>query len=562
MTRDAGLVGHWPLRGDCRDHSGYENHGSPGGADLAAPGRDGAPGGAAGFDGASAGIAVAGGESLRPGAGDFSVAVWVHTDQDAGGALGDVVCKYDPASRRGFNLGLMTYTGVTSHQPNTRNLHFGVDGGADDPRWRDCGRPGNAVMVKALAVHAGDLYAATFEAGAGEAGHVYRHTGGTQWEDCGAPGRCNAVAALAVHQGMLWAGVSRYRAQGSALPESPNRRPGGRVYRYAGGREWVDQGKLDAGDRVARAGADERSPYRSPVCDSVAAMAVHRGALYAIPLYSEGLFRHDGHDGGTAWTFCGTPGRRLMALAVFGGHLYAAGNEGGGVFRYGGGEGAAARWVPCGVPAGASQVYSFAVYGGRLHAGTWPEGRVFRYDGGEGVAARWRDCGRLGGELEVMGMLAYNGQLYAGTLPLAEVYRYAGGATWERTGRLDWTPDVRYRRAWSMAVYQGQLFCGTLPSGRVFALRAGLSVTHDHELPPGWRHLAAVREAGRLRLYVDGQLVAASRRPGPSALDVSNDRPLTIGSGPHAPLRGRLADLRVYRRALSEEDVAALAAVS
>ena len=221
-----------------------------------------------------------------------------------------------------------------------------------------------------------------------------------------------------------------------------------------------------------------------------------------------------------------------MALAVFGGHLYAAGNEGGGVFRYDGGEGAAARWTACGVPAGASQVYSFAVYGGRLHAGTWPEGRVFRYDGGEGPL-RWTDCGRLGGELEVMGMLAYNGQLYAGTLPLAEVYRYAGGATWERTGRLDWTPDVRYRRAWSMAVYDGQLFAGTLPSGRVFALRAGLSVTHDHALPAGWCHLAAVREGGRLRLYVDGHLVAAGGDPGAPALDVTTDAPLHLGAGPH-----------------------------
>src|SRR5688572_12139547 len=106
MTRDAGLVGYWPLREDYRDHSGYENHGERGGADLAAPGRDGAPGGAAGFDGTSAGIVVAGGESLRPGAGDFSVAVWVYTVQDPGGALGDIVCKYDPATRRGFNLGL------------------------------------------------------------------------------------------------------------------------------------------------------------------------------------------------------------------------------------------------------------------------------------------------------------------------------------------------------------------------------------------------------------------------------------------------------------------------
>ena len=61
-------------------------------------------------------------------------------------------------------------------------------------------------------------------------------------------------------------------------------------------------------------------------------LTVFRGQLYAIPWYSQGVFRYDGH----AWRYCGTPGRRLMSLAVFAGDLYAAGNEGGGVFRYAG----------------------------------------------------------------------------------------------------------------------------------------------------------------------------------------------------------------------------------
>ena len=72
------------------------------------------------------------------------------------------------------------------------------------------------------------------------------------------------------------------------------------------------------------------------------------------------------------------------------------------------------------------------------------------------------------------------------------------------TGQLDTTPDVRYRRAWSMAVYKGKLFCGTLPSGHVFSLEAGKNVTHDHELAAGWKHLAAVRDGRKLKLYVDG----------------------------------------------------------
>ena len=63
-------------------------------------------------------------------------------------------------------------------------------------------------------------------------------------------------------------------------------------------------------------------------------------------------------------------------------------------------------------------------------------------------------------------MAVYNGKLYAGTLPLGEVYRYDGDQKWTLTGQLDTTPNVKYRRVWSMAVCQGKLFAGTLPSGQ------------------------------------------------------------------------------------------------
>ena len=122
-------------------------------------------------------------------------------------------------------------------------------------------------------------------------------------------------------------------------------------------------------------------------------------------------------------------------------------------------------------------------------------------------------------------MTVYNGKLYAGTLPLGQVYRYDGGDTWTLTGQLDTTPGVKYRRVWSMAIYRGRLFAGTLPSGRVYALRAGANVTHDHELEPGWRRLAAVRRGGRLELYVDDGRVATSAACDASAFDLSTDQP-------------------------------------
>jgi hypothetical protein len=154
-----------------------------------------------------------------------------------------------------------------------------------------------------------------------------------------------------------------------------------------------------------------------------------------------------------------------------------------------------------------------------------------------------------------MGLAVHNGKMYGGTLPLAEVYRYDGGNAWSRTGQLDKTPDVKYRRAWSMAVYQGKLFCGTLPSGRVYSIEAGKSVTHDRALAPGWRHVAAVRAGGTLTLYVDGRPVTSSTKFVPADYDISNDRPLRIGFGDHDYFSGTIRDVRLYNRALSGKEI-------
>jgi hypothetical protein len=192
---------------------------------------------------------------------------------------------------------------------------------------------------------------------------------------------------------------------------------------------------------------------------------------------------------------------------------------------------------------------------GRLLVGTWRSGKVYRYVADD----QWEDTGRLGEELEVMGMLVHNGQLFAGTLPLAEVYRFDAPATWRQVGRLDLTPDVKYRRAWTMASHQGRLFCGTLPSGRVLSIEAGRNVTYDQELAPGWRHLVAIRQGPRLRLHVDGKPVASSAAFEPADYDLSCDQPVRIGFGPVDHFYGSLRDLRVYNQALTDEEVARLA---
>ncbi len=522
-----GLVGHWKLVDDCRDFSGRGNDAVNHGVELAGP--DGAV-----FDGIKAYLEVPDSDSLRLGTGDYSIAVWVHTKAELDDVLGDILSKYDPATRTGVTLSIMNYAGVTSAQSNYRNLLFGIDAGRIDPEWTDCGRPGNNFYVNALAVYDGNLYAATWEPGQGETGHVYRYEGGAKWTDCGSPDICNAVNPLAVFEGKLYAGVQYYSGGGSALPLSPNKNFGGTVYRYEGGTEWTNCGKV----------ADVRS---------ISGLAVFRGKLYAgtgctgswrDKPRTRGMYRY---DGGQKWTSCGCPGLRVVHLAVHNGNLYGLSYDGGGFFRYDGGT----DWTRLGPVPNTSQVYTFGVYQGEVHVGTWPTGSVFRYDGPQ----KWTHRGRLGQEKEVMAMAVYNGKLYAGTLPLAQVYRYDGNTTWTCTGQLDTTPDVRFRRAWSMAVYKGKLFCGTLPSGHVYSLEAGKSVTHDRELAPGWRHVAAVKAGGRLKLYVDGKLVAASSAFNRADYNLDNQQPLKIGFGQHDYFNGKLRDLRIYNRALDEADI-------
>ena len=222
----------------------------------------------------------------------------------------------------------------------------------------------------------------------------------------------------------------------------------------------------------------------------------------------------------------------------------------GAVYRYDGN-----HWHHCGLLGENTQTYGFAVYGGHLYVGTWRSGRVYRYRADHD----WADVGRLGEELEVMGMGVYNGQLYAGTLPLAEVYRLQGSNQWQQVGRVDHTPRVRYRRAWTMAVATGRLFVGTLPSGHVWSMEAGKSVTYDRQLPAGWVHLAAVKEVGRLRLYLNGQLVAESPPFARARYNLNNRRALKIGFGPHDYFHGSLSDLRIYSRALAPPEIAELA---
>ncbi len=524
------LIAHWKLDGNARDRSGNKLDGQLHGVDLNKPSPAPRSGRAALFDGRDDYIEVPHAEQLDLGTDEFSVAAWVHTSEELDDVLGDVLSKYDPQSRRGFVFGIKHNVGGTTSQANYRHVHFGIDNGRLDESWTDNGRPGDAVLIYALAVHDGQLFAGTCVAGKDEAGRVYRYAGDDSWIDCGAPDRCNAVSTLAVYDGKLYAGVSKYRLAGSSLTESENPHGGGKIYRYEGDQKWIHVGTL-------------------PEVQAINGMLVYRGKLYASSTYAPaGLFRY---DGGSTWTNCGSPGgKRVEALCVFNGNLFATGYDEGAVYRYDG-----HAWTHCGRLADNTQTYGFAIHHGQLYVATWRSGRVYRY----AADNDWVDVGRLGDELEVMGMASYNGNLYAGTLPLAAVFRYDGSGHWHDTGRVDRTPEVRYRRAWTMAVYRGRLFVGTLPSGHVMSIEAGKSVTLDRELPSGWVHVAAVKSSDRLKLYLNGKLAAESSAFDAADYDLSNATPLKIGFGPHDYFNGQLSDVRLYRQALSDNDVAKIA---
>jgi len=518
------LVGHWKLITDTQDHSASKLHDTNhsitfGETDSRS---------AANFDGLSSYVEVANDDPLQLGTGQFSLSMWVNTAEELDDLLGDLISKYDPVARRGFQLSIQNHSGVTSSQPNFRHVHFGIDNGQSEPDWTDHGKLGNAMLIFGMAVYQGQLFCGTCEAGEKESGHVFRYDG-SQWTDCGNPDPCNTVSSLAVYRGKLYVGVSKYRLRGSSLAESENPNLGGKIYRYEGDNQWVHCGTL-------------------PDIEAINGMVVFRDKLYVSSLYAPaGFFRY---EGGTAWTSCGTPdGKRVESLAVHNGNIFATGYDQGAVYRYDGD-----RWHHQGLIEGATQTYGFATHNGQLYVSEWPHAKVLRWGGG----TDWLDAGRLGEEKETMPLLVYNGKMYGGTLPLAEVYRY-DQPEWTNVGRVDFTPDVRYRRAWTMAVYQGRLFVGTLPSGHVKSIEFGRNVTYDHALPTGWVHLTAVRAEDELRLYVNGKKVATSAKFTANDYNLSNSVPLKIGSGAQDYYNGKMKDVRLHSRALTNQEITNLA---
>jgi hypothetical protein len=321
------------------------------------------------------------------------------------------------------------------------------------------------------------------------------------------------------------------------------------VYQYAGGKEWADIGQPGQSRRLF-------------------GMASFRGGLYVVG-EDHGCYVH---EGGTKWTRCGDFPNYAHPMAVHDGQLFAGVLNPAGVHAYDG-----KTWTPLGNPYGSeercNQIHALEVYEGRLHATAWPGGQVAML----GDHGEWIDRGRLGDSIEVNGLAVYNGKLYGGTIPRAEVFRFDGGKTWTSVGRFlepanrEFKDPAEWARVTSLTVYSGKLFAsmGSCTSshldapcdfrGKVYAMEAGRCASHDRDIGSGWRHVAAVKRAGRLEVFVDGKRVSESGPFEPSAFDLANDRPLRIGAGAMDYFSGRIREVRLYDGAIEAAEIERLA---
>jgi len=195
---------------------------------------------------------------------------------------------------------------------------------------------------------------------------------------------------------------------------------------------------------------------------------------------------------------------------------------------------------------------------------------------------KWVDRGRLGDAIEVIALAVYNGCLYAGTIPRAEVFRFDGKKGWTGVQRL-FNPEgfrpvpvgskdaqgvADWSRATSLTIFGGKLYASTGTCyrtmidppradeirGKVYSFEVGANVSYDHDLGPGWKHIAAVRDKQELKIFVDGRLTTSAKFD-KQPLNISNEVPLRIGSGQQSFFSGKIREVRLYSRALSREEV-------
>ena len=541
-----GLTGYWQLQDDCLDRSGYGNHGKGHGADVS----DGL------FDGRSDFVEISSSPTLNFGIGDFSLCAWVWTDKDIDDVIGDVLSKYDSKQRKGWTLNIKSSSGGYNSCGDDRQVHFGIDD-AIISDWQDCGRPSltSNYVSNSLTVYDGNLYAGITDAEKEEDWcHVFRYLGGTDWHDCGRVGNLKArgVGPLIVHKGNLYSATWNYdwtRVGISRSGRPPYEADFCRVYRYADGTDW---------DNCGQPGFNKR----------LFSMASFRGNLYVVGDDKKCYV----YEGGEDWRPCGEFPNYAHPMAVHDGRLFAGVLNPAGVHAFDG-----KNWKSLGNPYGSeercNQIHAMEVYQGRFYVTTWPEGMVAMLGDNE----EWIDCGRLGDSIEINGLTVYNGKLYGGTIPRAEVFRYDGEKNWASIKRFldpegyEFRNSDEWARVTSLTVHDGRMFAsmGSCTSshldapcdfrGKVYSMEAGKCVSFGRDIGSGWKHLTAVKRNDHLEIFIYGRKESVSTIYDPNRFNLSNAQSLRIGLGEMDYFSGKIREVRIYNRAINDEEAKILA---
>jgi hypothetical protein len=493
---------------------------------------------------------------------DFTVAAWLTVPADRAGSAGELATTFEPATRTGFTLGLVSSAGGYNGPSDELRVSFGIDAGTE-PQWLDCGRPSptSNLVSNSLTVFDGHLHAATTDAPAvADWAHVYRHHGGTDWEDLGqlGNGTAHGVGPLIVHRGDLYAATWTYdwtRVTTEDLAPC-------HVYRYDGPGRWEDCGQPGASRRLF-------------------SLASFRGDLYVVG-DDRGVHVYRGNQ---TWEKVRSFVSHAHPMTVHDGSLLLATLNPAAVWTFDG-----RTWTDLGNPLGdeeqCNQVHTLDGFDGGLHLGTWPHGKVVRRDpSGTG----WDDLGRLGDSTEVQALASYNGMLYAGAIPRSEVFRYDGDHRWTSVRRFydppRWQPlpvseaddspagdrgMKEWSRVTSLTQHAGLLFASTgsctgaaadAPAdirGTVHAMSTGVTTTTTHPLEPGRRHIAAVRRGGTVSVYVDGKEAATAHGEVTGSLAGAAD--LRVGPDVPGAFRGEVSGFDGYDHALDARAIEALAA--
>jgi len=165
--------------------------------------------------------------SLRFGTGEFSASLWLNADPDPDDQPGGILCKYDPAARRGFLLSLATNR-VNTARRTCATSTSGLTMRARMPSGRIAGVPAKPLWYSLFACMTERCMRPPVNRDRVRVGASI----GTRAAKNGStahPRRLELCSGSGFFRWALYAGTARYNTQGSALPASANETPGGKV---------------------------------------------------------------------------------------------------------------------------------------------------------------------------------------------------------------------------------------------------------------------------------------------------------------------------------------------